>query len=120
MLQPACSNAASADSVVSCNTEPNLHITGQAHSGLSFSIVKGGERETSAIDYQDCGASSVQILGEPPWGPHGPESSILPSGRNDAVMRYREKKKARRSSSFFFFFLHSTWIFFVICRISHV
>ncbi|KAL0327923.1 UNVERIFIED_CONTAM: Zinc finger protein CONSTANS-LIKE 9 [Sesamum calycinum] len=92
-MQPACSNAASADSVVSCKTEPNLCFTRQAHSGLSFSGLNG---ETSAADYQDCGVSSILIMGEPPWGPPGPESSMPPSSRSDAVMRYKEKKKTRK------------------------
>ncbi|KAL0320032.1 UNVERIFIED_CONTAM: Zinc finger protein CONSTANS-LIKE 9 [Sesamum radiatum] len=92
-MQPACSNAASADSVVSCKTEPNLCFTKQAHSGLSFSGLNG---ETSAADYQDCGVSSILIMGEPPWGPPGPESSMPPSSRSDAVMRYKEKKKTRK------------------------
>ncbi|KAK4429214.1 Zinc finger protein CONSTANS-LIKE 9 [Sesamum alatum] len=92
-MQPACSNAASADSVVSCKTEPNLCFAKQAHSGLSFSGLNG---ETSAGDYQDCGVSSILIMGEPPWGPPGPESSIPPSSRSDAVMRYKEKKKTRK------------------------
>ncbi|XP_051152237.1 zinc finger protein CONSTANS-LIKE 9-like isoform X2 [Andrographis paniculata] len=93
-MQPACSNAASADSVFSCKTDPNLSFARQAHSGLSFSGLTG---ESSAGDYQDCGASpSMPIMGEPPWHPPGPESSTPSSRRNDAVMRYKEKKKARR------------------------
>nr|AIS92908.1 zinc finger protein CONSTANS-LIKE 8 [Lagerstroemia indica] len=90
--QPACSNAASADSVVSCKTEPNLCFMRQAHSCLSFSGLAG---ESSAGD-QDCGVSSMTNMGEPPWGLLAPESSIPPSGRSDAVMRYKEKKKARK------------------------
>nr|AIE45494.1 CONSTANS-like protein 9 [Tectona grandis] len=92
-MQPACSNAASADSVISCKTEPNLCFMRQAHSGLSFS---GPTGESSAGDYQDCGASSMLNMGEPPWGLPGPESSAPPSSRSDAVMRYREKKKTRK------------------------
>ncbi|KZV20936.1 B-box type zinc finger protein with CCT domain isoform 1 [Dorcoceras hygrometricum] len=89
---PACSNVASADSVMSCKTEPNMRFAQQAHSGISFSGLTG---ESSACDFQDCGASSIPIIGEPPWGPPGPENSVSCS-RSDAVMRYKEKKKARK------------------------
>ncbi|KAH6824204.1 hypothetical protein C2S53_011715 [Perilla frutescens var. hirtella] len=92
VMHPACSNAASADSVVSCKTEPNLCFTRQAQSGLSFSGLTG---ETSAGDYQDCGISSTPIVGDPPWYPQGPESSMPSTIRTNAVMRYKEKKKAR-------------------------
>ncbi|KAG8364510.1 hypothetical protein BUALT_Bualt18G0004700 [Buddleja alternifolia] len=93
VLQPACSNAVSVDSVISCKTEPNLRFTSQAHSGLSFSGLTG---ESSAGEYQDCGVSSMLMMGEPPWNPPGPESSLFPSVRSEAVMRYKEKKKARK------------------------
>lgn len=93
VMQPACSNAASADSVVSCKTEPNLCFTRQARSGLSFSGLTG---ENGAGDFQDCGISSMPIAGDPPWYPPGPESSMPSTIRNDAVMRYKEKKKARK------------------------
>ncbi|XP_075521677.1 zinc finger protein CONSTANS-LIKE 9-like isoform X3 [Primulina tabacum] len=75
----ACSNAASIDSVISCKTETNVCFAG----------------EISATDYQDCGASSSQIMGEPPWCPLVSESSLPSSSRIDAVMRYKEKKKTR-------------------------
>ncbi|KZV31365.1 hypothetical protein F511_05469 [Dorcoceras hygrometricum] len=77
---PACSNAASVDSVISCKTEPNICFTG----------------EISTTDFQDCGASSLQIMGEPPWCPPVPESSLPSSSRTDAVKRYKEKKKTRK------------------------
>ncbi|KAK6116319.1 hypothetical protein DH2020_049946 [Rehmannia glutinosa] len=93
VMQPACSNAASADSAISCKTEPNLYFARQAHSGLSFSGITG---ESSAGDYQDCVVSSTPIMGEPPWYPPGSESSIPSTTRSDAVMRYKEKKKARK------------------------
>ncbi|KAI3457694.1 hypothetical protein Pfo_014357 [Paulownia fortunei] len=93
VMQPACSNAASADSVISFKTEPNLCFAREAHSGLSFSGITG---ESNAGDYQDCGASSMPIMGEPPWYPPGPESSMPSTSRSDAVMRYKEKKKARK------------------------
>ncbi|KAL2482202.1 Zinc finger protein CONSTANS-LIKE 10 [Forsythia ovata] len=80
VAQPACSNAASADSIISCWTEPNLCFTRQAHSGLTGEGVTG--------DYQD--------FGEPPRCPLGPESSTHSSSRSDAVMRYKEKKKTRK------------------------
>ncbi|GFP92638.1 zinc finger protein constans-like 10 [Phtheirospermum japonicum] len=90
MQQPACSNAASADSVISCKTDPNICFMRQAQ----FSGLTG---ESSAGDYQDCGmSSSMIIMGEPAWGLPGPESSMPSSSRSDAVMRYKEKKKARK------------------------
>ncbi|KAG5551423.1 hypothetical protein RHGRI_009742 [Rhododendron griersonianum] len=92
----ACSNAASADSMLSFKTEPNLCFARKAHSSLSFS---GLSVESSAGEYQetqDCGASSMLLMGEPPWGPLGPECSSFPSNRSDAVMRYKEKKKKRK------------------------
>lgn len=92
-MQPACSNAASADSVMSCKTEPNLCFTRQAHSSLSFSGLTG---ENGAGDFQDCGISSMPIAEDPPWYPPGPESSMPSTSRSDAVMRYKEKKKARK------------------------
>jgi hypothetical protein len=92
--QPACSNAASADSMMSAKTEPVLCFTAkQGHSSLSFSGLTG---ESSAGDYQDCGASSMLLMGEPPWCPPCPEGSFNSANRSDAVMRYKEKKKARK------------------------
>ncbi|KAL3502596.1 hypothetical protein ACH5RR_037045 [Cinchona calisaya] len=92
-IQPACSTAASADSMISCKTEPNICFARQAHSRLSFSGLTG---ESSAADYQDCGASSLLLMGEPPWCPPCPENSFPSSSRSNAVMRYKEKKKARK------------------------
>ncbi|XP_002524598.2 zinc finger protein CONSTANS-LIKE 9 isoform X2 [Ricinus communis] len=93
-VQPACSNAASADSMMSAKTEPILCFTARpGHSNLSFSGLTG---ESSAGDYQDCGASSMFLMGEPPWCPPCPESSFSSANRNDAVMRYKEKKKIRK------------------------
>lgn len=92
-IQPAYSNAASADSIMSCKTEPNLRFTKQGHSSLSFSGLTG---ESSAGDYQDCGASSMLLMGEPPWGPPCSENSLPSSSRSNAVMRYKEKKKSRK------------------------
>ncbi|MBA0741731.1 hypothetical protein Gogos_014861 [Gossypium gossypioides] len=92
-IQPACSNAASADSVMSNKTDSILYFTTKhAHSSLSFSGLTG---ESSAGDYQDCGASSMLLMGEPPWCPPCTESSIPSATRSDAVMRYKEKKKTR-------------------------
>ncbi|GMH12558.1 hypothetical protein Nepgr_014399 [Nepenthes gracilis] len=93
-LQPACSNAASSDSVMTIRTEPNLEFAAiQAHSLLSFSSLT---KESSGRDYQDCGASPMHLLGEPSWCLLCTDSS-LPSGRRkDAVMRYKEKKKTRK------------------------
>ncbi|KAK1439748.1 hypothetical protein QVD17_05568 [Tagetes erecta] len=97
--QPACSNAASADSLISCKTEPNPGYARQ-HSNISFSSLTG---ESSAGEYQDCGASSMLLMGEPPWYNSGPgpgpvrDQTITASGsRSDAVLRYKEKKKMRK------------------------
>ncbi|KAM7503801.1 hypothetical protein LguiB_002705 [Lonicera macranthoides] len=91
-VMPACSNPASADSLMSCKTESNACYTKQAHSNLSFSGITG---ESSAGDYQDCGASSMLLMGEPPpWCT--PESSNPSTSRSNAVLRYKEKKKTRK------------------------
>ncbi|XP_022758887.1 zinc finger protein CONSTANS-LIKE 9-like isoform X1 [Durio zibethinus] len=93
-MQPACSNAASADSIMSNKTDSILCFTArQAHSSLSFSGLTG---ESSAGDYQDCGASSMLLMGEPPWCPPCTESSFPSATRSNAVMRYKEKKKTRK------------------------
>nr|WED40970.1 CONSTANS-like 9A [Mangifera indica] len=93
-VQPACSNAASADSMMSTKTEPVICFTAkQAHSSLSFSGLAG---ESNAGDYQDCGASSMLLMGEPPWCPPCPETSFTSASRSEAVMRYKEKKKTRK------------------------
>ncbi|KAM0063109.1 putative transcription factor C2C2-CO-like family [Helianthus debilis subsp. tardiflorus] len=95
--QPACSNAASADSLMSCKTEPPPCYARQ-HSNISFSSLTG---ESSANEYQE--ASSMLFLGEPPWYNSGPgpglarDQATTPSGsRSDAVLRYKEKKKMRK------------------------
>ncbi|KAF1889884.1 hypothetical protein Lal_00025214 [Lupinus albus] len=93
-VQPACSNAASADSMLSSRTEPILCITGrQSQSNISFS---GKSKDSSAADFQDCGASSMLLMGEPPWSAPCTESSVKSASRSDAVLRYREKRKARK------------------------
>ncbi|KAG6572208.1 Zinc finger protein CONSTANS-LIKE 9 [Cucurbita argyrosperma subsp. argyrosperma] len=94
MMQPASSNAASADSVMSAKTDPILcYNNKQEHSSRSFSGMTG---ESSAGEHQDCGASSMLLMGEPPWCSMATESSFQSSNRSDAVMRYKEKKKARK------------------------
>ncbi|KAK0590104.1 hypothetical protein LWI29_022752 [Acer saccharum] len=91
---PACSNAASADSMVSAKTEPILCFNAkQGHSSLSFSNLTG---ESNGGDYQDCDASSMHLMGEPPWCPPCPEASYTSANRSNAVMRYKEKKKNRK------------------------
>ncbi|XP_019431655.1 PREDICTED: zinc finger protein CONSTANS-LIKE 9-like isoform X2 [Lupinus angustifolius] len=94
VVQPAYSNAASTDSMFSSKTEPILCITGrQSQSNISFS---GISKDSGAGDYQDCGVSSMHLMGEPPWCPPCPESSLQSATRSNAVMRYREKRKARK------------------------
>ncbi|KAF5741353.1 B-box type zinc finger protein with CCT domain isoform 1 [Tripterygium wilfordii] len=92
-IQPACSNAASADSLMISKREPILCLTGTQGHTISFSGLTG---ESSAGDYQDCGASSMFLMGEPPWCPPGPESFFPSVSRSNAVMRYKEKKKSRK------------------------
>ncbi|KAI4341793.1 hypothetical protein MLD38_026475 [Melastoma candidum] len=89
------SSAASGDSMMSAKTEPILCFTSTrpAPSGVSFSGITG---ECSAVDYQDCGVSSLLLMGEPPWGPVGTETSNPSANRSNAVMRYKEKKKTRK------------------------
>ncbi|KAL3337612.1 hypothetical protein AABB24_029977 [Solanum stoloniferum] len=91
-MLPACSNAESADSLMSCKTEPTVYFARQA-SILSFSNLGG---ESNAGDYQECGASTMLLVGEPPWCHPCPESSLASSSRSDAVLRYKEKKKTRK------------------------
>ncbi|MFS7980023.1 putative transcription factor C2C2-CO-like family [Helianthus anomalus] len=81
-VQPECSNAASMDSLMSCKTEPSPCYAHQ-QTNISFSSLTG---ESSGGEYQDCGASSVAPMGEPPWC----------TTRSDAVLRYKEKKKMRK------------------------
>eukprot|EP00268_Persea_americana_P046427 TRINITY_DN4782_c0_g1_i4.p1 TRINITY_DN4782_c0_g1~~TRINITY_DN4782_c0_g1_i4.p1 ORF type:complete len:410 (-),score=84.34 TRINITY_DN4782_c0_g1_i4:724-1953(-) len=99
VMQAACSNAISADSLTSnpvAKSDSNLYLPArQAHSSLSLSF-SGLIGETSAGDYQDSGVSSMFLMGEPPWYPHGPESSLPSASRDSAVMRYKEKKKTRK------------------------
>ncbi|KAK4373149.1 hypothetical protein RND71_008533 [Anisodus tanguticus] len=91
-MQPACSNAESADSLMSCKTQPTICFARQA-SILSFSNLGG---ENNAEDYQECGASTMLLMGEPPWSHPYPESSLASSSRSNAVLRYKEKKKTRK------------------------
>ncbi|KAJ4893120.1 Zinc finger protein CONSTANS-LIKE 9 [Raphanus sativus] len=96
LVQPAESND---DSFMSSKTEPIICFTSKpAHSNnISFSGVTG---DSSAGDFQECGASSsMQLSGEPPWYPQTSQDNNACSQsvtRNNAVMRYKEKKKARK------------------------
>lgn len=91
IAQPTGSNAASADSIMSCKTEPNACFARQT-SNLSFSGLTG---DSSNGEYQDCGASPMLVMGEPPpWCT--PESSLASSTRSSAVQRYKDKKKTRK------------------------
>ncbi|XP_077237550.1 zinc finger protein CONSTANS-LIKE 9-like [Tasmannia lanceolata] len=98
-MQAECSNAVSVDSLMSkpgTKSDTNFYFPGrQARSSLSLSF-SGQTGESSAGDYQDCGISSMLLVGEPPWYPSGPENFFPTGGRDSAVMRYKEKKKARK------------------------
>ena len=95
-IQPACSNPISADSIISSKTDPNLcYPPRQAHSSLSLSF-SGLTGESSTGDFQDCGVSSMLLMGEPPWCSPCPENSLPSASRDSAVLRYKEKKKARK------------------------
>ncbi|CAN4097461.1 unnamed protein product [Withania somnifera] len=91
-MHPGYSNAGSADYLRSCKTEPTVCFARQA-SILSFSNL---EEESNAADYQECGASRMLLMGEPPWCHPCPESSLASSSRSNAVLRYKEKKKTRK------------------------
>lgn len=93
--QPTCSNPLSADSMMSVKTDPNICLARQAHSSLSLSF-SGLTGESSTGDYQDCGVSSMLLVGEPPWYPPGPDNASPSAGRSSAVLRYKEKKKTRK------------------------
>nr|AKA58775.1 B-box-type zinc-finger protein [Petunia x hybrida] len=90
-IQPAYSNAESVDSMVSCKTEPPIYFA-RPQSILSFSNHSG---EINTEDYQECGASTMLLMGEPPWCHPCAESSLASSSRSNAVLRYKEKKKTR-------------------------
>ncbi|KAL3352692.1 hypothetical protein AABB24_020608 [Solanum stoloniferum] len=91
-VQPTCSDAASADSMMSCKTDSILYFARQ--SSLSVSNQTGGE--CSAGDHQDCGVSPMLLMGEPPWCPPCTEISSTSTSRSNAVLRYKEKKKTRK------------------------
>lgn len=77
---------------------------GQARSSLSLSF-SGLTGESSAGDYQDCGVSSMLLMGEPPWfasSGGGPDTASLASvSRDSALNRYKEKKKKRKWAPLF-------------------
>lgn len=91
IVQSTGSNAESADSMISCKTEPNACFARQT-SNLSFSGLTG---DNSTGEYQDCGASPMLVMGEPPpWCTPG--SSLASNSRSSAVQRYKDKKKTRK------------------------
>ncbi|KAF5765369.1 hypothetical protein HanRHA438_Chr00c48g0858351 [Helianthus annuus] len=96
---PACSNAASADSLRNCKTEPNPCSYARQHSNISFSSLTG---ESSAGEYHlDCDASSMLLMGDPPrCNPGaGPDQTTTPSGsRSDVVSITRKKRKCESES----------------------
>jgi len=92
-MQPATSNAVSADSGMSnqgAKDDSSLCIP--LRQALSYSGFTG---ESTAGDYQDCGVSSMILMGEPPWLPPGPDGSFA-GIRDSAITRYKEKKKRRK------------------------
>ncbi|MQM11195.1 hypothetical protein Taro_044099 [Colocasia esculenta] len=98
-MQPACSNAVSADSVRSNpgSRSPKMCFSArQPRSSLSLSF-SGLTGESSAGDHQDCEVSPILLMGEPPWCPPGSGNvTITSTSRESAVKRYKEKKKARK------------------------
>lgn len=73
VIHPTVSNASSADSVISYKTNPNDCFARQI-SNISFS---GGTGESNDVNYQDCDASPMLFMGEPPpWCSQGSESSL--------------------------------------------
>ncbi|MCI26650.1 zinc finger protein CONSTANS-LIKE 9-like, partial [Trifolium medium] len=68
-IQPACSNATSADSILSTKSESVLYFT--ERQSLSNILRK----DASAGDNLECGASSMLLMGEPPWCPPCPVTS---------------------------------------------
>jgi hypothetical protein len=99
LMQPANSNAVSADSGMSnqgAKGDSSVCIPmRQPRSSLSLSF-SGLTGESSAGDHQDCVVSSVLLMGEPPWHPPGPEGSYAGGSRDSAITRYKEKKKRRK------------------------
>ncbi|KAK3129005.1 hypothetical protein QOZ80_6BG0469960 [Eleusine coracana subsp. coracana] len=99
LMQPANSNAVSADSGMSnpgAKGDSSICIpVRQARSSLSLSF-SGLTGESSAGDHQDCVVSSVLLMGEPPWHPPGAEGSYAGGSRDSAITRYKEKKKRRK------------------------
>ncbi|KAJ6814333.1 zinc finger protein CONSTANS-LIKE 9-like [Iris pallida] len=99
-IQPACSNPASVDSMMSnpgTKADPSVCFPArQAHSSLSLSF-SGLAGESTRGDYPDPEMSSMLLMGEPPWFPTGPECTPVNAvNRDSAVMRYKEKKKNRK------------------------
>ncbi|KAL6909901.1 hypothetical protein ACP4OV_001560 [Aristida adscensionis] len=98
-MQPANSNAISADSGMSnpgMKGDSSVCIpVRQARSSLSLSF-SGLTGESSAGDHQDCVVSSMVLMGEPPWHPPGAEGSFTGGSRDSAITRYKEKKQRRK------------------------
>ncbi|KAG8059581.1 hypothetical protein GUJ93_ZPchr0002g24345 [Zizania palustris] len=98
-MRPECSNVVSVDSGMSnpSAAADSTHCipARQAISGISLSF-SGLTGESSAGDFQDCGVSSMILMGEPPWHPPGPENSSAGGSRDSALTRYKEKKKRRK------------------------
>ncbi|XP_074583827.1 zinc finger protein CONSTANS-LIKE 10-like [Curcuma longa] len=95
-----CSKAMSADLLISnpggnAASSEGLPVR-QVQSAVSFSF-SGVTSENNTGDFQDCGMSSMLLLGEPPWCHSGQGSSSIPTScRETALIRYKEKKKQRK------------------------
>ncbi|KAL8238047.1 hypothetical protein R6Q59_019128 [Mikania micrantha] len=97
--QPACSTAASAESLMSCKTEPNLCYARQ-HSNISSRV---SPWKAVQVIIKTVGRLQGFCWANPPWYNSGPgpgparDQTATPSGsRSDAVLRYKEKKKRRK------------------------
>ncbi|KAI7744092.1 LOW QUALITY PROTEIN: hypothetical protein M8C21_030342, partial [Ambrosia artemisiifolia] len=73
-----------------------IHMIRPDSRSLQPGMEMGLTGDSNAGDYQDCGASSILPMGEPPWCTPAHDSTTSSGIRNDAVLRYKEKKKNRK------------------------
>ncbi|KAL8088116.1 hypothetical protein AgCh_038039 [Apium graveolens] len=79
------------------DSELDHHCPPSTRRGSSSTAVKFGglTGDNNTGEYQDCGASPMLVMGEPPpWCT--PESSLASNRRSSAVQRYKDKKKTRK------------------------